>query len=106
MSAAPALRALPARPSLEFERKEAKALLRRLRAGDPDAVARARVRHPRFDAAHARLADAQLHDHAIRAYTRTHVRMRCINKGRAAMAANLETRKSLWICGLRFAICD
>src|SRR5437763_8784130 len=53
MSAAPALRALPARPSLEFERKEAKALLRRLRAGDPDAVARARVRHPRFDAAHA-----------------------------------------------------
>ncbi|AHG92737.1 Clp domain protein (plasmid) [Gemmatirosa kalamazoonensis] len=37
-------RPLPARPSLEYERKEAKALLRRLRAADP----------------RARLADAQL----------------------------------------------
>lgn len=59
----PVLRPLPPRPSLEFERKEAKALLRRLRAGASDALARARDRHPGFDASRpeaARLADAQL----------------------------------------------
>jgi hypothetical protein len=58
-----ALRPLPPRPSLEFERKEAKALLRRLRADDPDALARARARHPAIDEsapARIRLADAQL----------------------------------------------
>jgi hypothetical protein len=57
-----ALRPLPARPSLEFERKEAKALLRRLRAGDPEALERARASHPRIaaSAARIRLADAQL----------------------------------------------
>lgn len=58
-----ALRPLPPRPNLEFEHKEAKALLRRLRAGDPDALARARARHPALDAsvpARIRLADAQL----------------------------------------------
>ena len=57
------LRPLPARPSLAFERKEAKALLRRLRAGDPDALARARARHPAIDPSapeRVRLADAQL----------------------------------------------
>jgi coenzyme PQQ precursor peptide PqqA len=59
----PAFRPLPPRPSLEYERKEAKALLRRLRAGDPDARARACARHPAIDASapeHIRLADAQL----------------------------------------------
>ena len=58
-----ALRPLPPRPSLEFERKEAKALLRRLRAADPAALARARERHPAIDASQPvriRLADAQL----------------------------------------------
>ena len=58
-----ALRPLPPRPSLEFEHKEAKALLRRLRAGNPDALARARARHPALDVsapARIRLADAQL----------------------------------------------
>src|SRR5688572_19326774 len=60
MPASPAVRPLPPRPSLEYERKEAKALLRRLRAGDPDALARARARHPAVDAASPRLADAQL----------------------------------------------
>src|SRR5919204_6657772 len=58
-----ALRPLPPRLSLEFERKEAKALLRRLRAGDPEALARARARHPAIDASESsqiRLADAQL----------------------------------------------
>ena len=58
-----ALRPLPPRPSLEFEHKEAKALLRRLRAGDPEALARARARHPAMDASapeRIRLADAQL----------------------------------------------
>ncbi len=58
-----ALRPLPPKPSLEFERKEAKALLRRLRAGDPAALCRARERHPAIDAsqpARIRLADAQL----------------------------------------------
>ncbi len=58
----PALRPLAARPSLEFERKEAKALLQRLRTGGADAWARARARHPAIDTApeHIRLADAQL----------------------------------------------
>ena len=58
-----ALRPLPPRPSLEFEHKEAKALLRRLRAGDPDALVRARARDPSIDGsapARIRLADAQL----------------------------------------------
>ena len=58
-----ALRPLPPRPNLEYERKAAKALLRGLRAGDPDAVARMRECHPRVelsDAAAIRLADAQL----------------------------------------------
>jgi hypothetical protein len=61
--ASPTPRPLPARPSLEYERKEAKALLRRLRAGDPDALVRARAMHPTTDASHPeriRLADAQL----------------------------------------------
>jgi hypothetical protein len=59
----PALHQLPPRPSLEYEHKEAKALLRRLRAGDREALARARARHPRIDATiptRIRLADAQL----------------------------------------------
>jgi hypothetical protein len=58
-----ALHPLPPRPNLEFEKKEAKALLRLLRAGDPDALARARARHPATDASapgRIRLADAQL----------------------------------------------
>jgi hypothetical protein len=58
-----ALRPLPPRPNLEFEHKEAKALLRRLRAGDPDALERARARHPAIDGsppARIRLAAAQL----------------------------------------------
>lgn len=57
------LRPLPPRPSLEFEHKEAKALLRRLRAGDPDSLARAAARHPHIDAAgpeSIKLSDAQL----------------------------------------------
>lgn len=58
-----ALRSLPPRPSLEFEHKEAKELLRRLRAGDPDSLARARARHLAIAStppARIRLADAQL----------------------------------------------
>ena len=39
------LRPLPPRPSLEYARKEAKALLRRLRAVHPEALVRARARH-------------------------------------------------------------
>ncbi len=54
-----AIRPLPARPSLEFDRKEAKALLRLLRAGNPDALARVRAQDPALDAARSRLADAQ-----------------------------------------------
>jgi len=57
------VRPLPSRPSLELEHKHAKALLRQLRAGDPDALARARVRHPSIDVSRPEtiiLADAQL----------------------------------------------
>lgn len=59
----PVLRPLPPRPSLEFERKEAKALLRRLRTGDRDALARACSRHPAMHLTaewQPKLADAQL----------------------------------------------
>ena len=51
---------LPARPSLEQLRKQAKELLRQYRVGDPAALARGRTQHPR--ASHTervRLADAQ-----------------------------------------------
>lgn len=57
------VRPLPPRPSLEFERKEAKALLRGLRAGNPDAIARVKARHPAVAStppAEMQLADAQL----------------------------------------------
>jgi hypothetical protein len=55
------LRPLPPRPSLEFEHKEAKSLLRRLKAGDNEALERAREQHPGIKAPSAiRLADAQL----------------------------------------------
>jgi hypothetical protein len=55
-----ALRPLPPRPSLEFEHKQAKALLRRLRTGDPDSIERARAHHPAIDVTNLQLADAQL----------------------------------------------
>ena len=58
-----AFRTLPARPSLEFEKKEAKALLRRLQAGEPDALTRARERYEPFAQTppdHFKLTDAQL----------------------------------------------
>ena len=44
-----ALKSLPARPSLESLRKQAKRLARDIAAGDPDAVARARVQLPQVD---------------------------------------------------------
>ncbi len=59
----PAYRTLPARPSLEFEKKEAKALLRALQGGDADVLSRARERHAPFGALAPdafKLADAQL----------------------------------------------
>jgi hypothetical protein len=40
------IRPLPSAPSLEYERKEAKALLKQVRAGNPDAVGRVRAAHP------------------------------------------------------------
>jgi len=60
-------RSLPVSPSLELDRKRAKALLKRVRARDAEAAAQFRAHHPRFApadpadvAAQARLADAQL----------------------------------------------
>src|SRR5262249_25643162 len=52
----------PGRPDLEFEKKQAKALLKGLRSGDADAVARMRAHLPRVadsGAADVTLADAQ-----------------------------------------------
>ena len=43
---APHVRPLPSAPSLEYERKEAKALMRRIRAGDTDALHRVQATHP------------------------------------------------------------
>src|SRR5687768_17129627 len=57
------LRPLPSRPSLEYARKAAKVLLRRLRAGDPEAVERTRARLPDIDindSTRIQLAAAQL----------------------------------------------
>src|SRR5690349_1989833 len=57
---------LPLEPSLEFERKHAKALLRGLHAGHPAAIARLVESHPKHRSiayeslAGLRLADAQL----------------------------------------------
>jgi hypothetical protein len=57
-------RVLPPNPSLEFDRKQAKALLDALRAGDADALRRFGDLHPDIkdaaSAANAQLADAQL----------------------------------------------
>lgn len=69
-------RPLPPRPSLEYARKEAKALLRRLRAGNAEALGLARSRHPqidRTDLSSIRLADAQLavaRDHGFASWPR------------------------------------
>ncbi len=43
-----ATRAIPSRPSLEFDRKRARALLEAARRADPEAIARFRAHHPRF----------------------------------------------------------
>ena len=40
------VRPLPTSPSLEFERKEAKAFLKQIRAGDADALRRVELTHP------------------------------------------------------------
>jgi ankyrin repeat protein len=56
-------RPIPIRPSLEFDRKQARALLEAVRRGDADAVERFRAHHPRFKhvaTIHAALHDAQL----------------------------------------------
>src|SRR5580704_8321726 len=65
-----ATRSIPARPSLEFDRKQARALLEAARRADPDAMARLRAHHPRFLARFparfrspdARIPDVALHD--------------------------------------------
>ena len=57
------IRPLPPQPSLEFEKKQARRLLRRLQAGDPEAVGRAHARHPSYRSGtpdRPTLADAQL----------------------------------------------
>ena len=61
-------RGFPERPHLDVPRRQARELLDRWRAGDPDALERIRSRHPKFarggDSAIAsaapRLSDAQL----------------------------------------------
>ena len=45
-SIAPHVRPLPSAPSLEFERKNAKALLKQIHAGDSLAIVRVRAAHP------------------------------------------------------------
>jgi hypothetical protein len=54
------LRPLPARPNLEYERKQAKRLLRACRAGDAEALARLRERGISSSVGELLLADAQL----------------------------------------------
>src|SRR5262245_31739142 len=55
------VRRLPVRPDLEQLHRQAKEFLRAIHAGDPDAVAEFRERHPEpSDPSAAKLADAQL----------------------------------------------
>jgi hypothetical protein len=55
------VRHLPVRPDLDQVKHQAKDLLRAIHAGDPEAVAELRERHPDpIDPANAKLADAQL----------------------------------------------
>lgn len=55
------VRRLPVRPDLDQLHRQAKELLRAIRAGDPDAIAELRDHHPGTpDPAAAKLADAQL----------------------------------------------
>jgi hypothetical protein len=55
------VRRLPVRPDLEQLQRQAKELLRAIRAGDADAIAELRERHPdSIDPSAAKLADAQL----------------------------------------------
>ncbi len=60
------IRSLPARPSLEHDKKNAKRLLREVRAQEPAALARIAASHPRFATANAvsasalKLADVEL----------------------------------------------
>src|SRR3989442_7649202 len=54
-------RPIPPRPSLEFDRKQARALLDALRQGDNDAVRRLRAHHPRYRAGDP-ARDIALHD--------------------------------------------
>jgi hypothetical protein len=55
------IESLPARPSLEFQRKRAKKLLRAASNGAADALERIRALHPKPPAPSAlKLADAQL----------------------------------------------
>jgi hypothetical protein len=54
------VRPLPARPNLEFERKQAKKLLRQLRKSDPDALSRVRAKLKQ--SAEMKLEDFQLSD--------------------------------------------
>jgi ankyrin repeat protein len=51
---------LPKNPSLENLKKQAKTLLRKWRAGDPETLARIQAAHPRWGEAKPRLADCQL----------------------------------------------
>src|SRR5262245_50961589 len=59
-----ATKTIPSRPSLEFDRKQAKALLRGVRDGDAGALDRFRAHHPRFRAGAPQLAAGAiaLHD--------------------------------------------
>src|SRR5205085_1543302 len=59
-SSHPAARELPAVPSLEQQKKQARELLDAARAGAPEALARIRAHHPRPSAGEIRLHDAQL----------------------------------------------
>lgn len=55
------VRPLPVRPNLDQLKHQAKDLLRGIRAGDPEALAELKERHPDpIDPSSAKLADAQL----------------------------------------------
>jgi len=55
-------RPIPSRPSLEFDRKEARALLEAVRQGDAAAVQRFRIHHPRYVGSGEPLRAVALHD--------------------------------------------
>ncbi|NBB82630.1 MAG: ankyrin repeat domain-containing protein, partial [Alphaproteobacteria bacterium] len=88
-------RTLPARPNLGHQRKQAKAWLKRLRAGDADAWTRFRARHPRAGSIGApTLADVQYahaRDHGFASWPRMKAHIDALTGADRTVRAVIDT---------------